>query len=195
MPISRVLRPALRGVLAAALLASTSLRAAGREAATPAPQSSRGETLASFTLPDLDGRPVRLEAFRGRPVVVFFLKGSWCPHCVDLLVQLEQVKTGDLAHLPVLVLTMEPSVQIRQLIARIEKSRKVRLTHLFLSDSTFRFGARYRLSAQTPSGGWPPYLLLLDKQGREAWSWSEGHDLAKAVAPTLRETAETVRKW
>ena len=178
-----------------ALFAATLARAATPPVATPPRPGDRGETLAPFTLPDLDGRPVSLETFRGRPIVVFFLKGSWCPHCVDLLIQLEQLKTGDLASLPVLVLTMEPPGQIRQLVIRMERDRRIRLTHLFLFDASLRFGARYRLTAEAPARGFPPYLLLLDKEGREAWSWSEGHDKIRAVTPTLREIVEAVRKW
>ncbi len=182
--------------LQASLPALLAFALAGAQAPPPAAadRTELGETLPSFTLPDLQGRPVSLAAFRGRPVVVFFLRGSWCSHCVELLVELQELRKGDLAGFPVLVLTAEPPEQIRQLTDRIARDRGVRLSHLFLFDRGLRFGARYRLTAQVPPRGWPSYLLLLDRDGRIVWSWSEAHDAVRPVTPALLPAVRALLK-
>ncbi len=57
-------------------LPSTSLGRRGTEALlradVPGAIGRVGETLPDFTLPDLDGTPVRLADFRGHPVLVTF---------------------------------------------------------------------------------------------------------------------------
>jgi peroxiredoxin len=41
-----------------------------------------GDTMPSFTLPDLDGTPVSALALLERgPLVISFYRGSWCPYC------------------------------------------------------------------------------------------------------------------
>lgn len=51
-----------------------------------------GEPLPSFTLPDQDGRLVRLEEILGEhPVVIAFHRGHWCPYCRLNMVGLSEV--------------------------------------------------------------------------------------------------------
>ena len=40
-----------------------------------------GMAAPSWQLDDLDGRIVTLEQFRGRPLLMFFFRGTWCPNC------------------------------------------------------------------------------------------------------------------
>lgn len=39
----------------------------------------------AFTLPDVNGKPVPLQSFAGKPVVVLFYLGSTCSHCMEQL--------------------------------------------------------------------------------------------------------------
>ena len=43
-----------------------------------------------FTLPDLDGRPVRLSSFRGHVVVLDFW-ASWCPPCIAQIPSMRRI--------------------------------------------------------------------------------------------------------
>lgn len=51
------------------------------EVGTPAPD---------FTLPDLDGNPVRLSSFRGQPVILNFW-ATWCPPCKQEMPALQRL--------------------------------------------------------------------------------------------------------
>jgi len=43
-----------------------------------------------FELSTADGRRIALDSFRGAPLLLFFLRGSWCPNCRKLLERLNQ---------------------------------------------------------------------------------------------------------
>lgn len=48
-----------------------------------------GEQAPEWELQNIDGRKVRLSQFRGRPLLLFFFRGTWCPSCRK---QMEQVR-------------------------------------------------------------------------------------------------------
>ncbi|HET6381456.1 MAG TPA: TlpA disulfide reductase family protein [candidate division Zixibacteria bacterium] len=56
-----------------------------------------GQTAPDFALTDLDGNPVRLSEFRGRPVIVNFW-ASWCGPCVEEFPLLEEAGSAHGAH-------------------------------------------------------------------------------------------------
>jgi len=154
------------------------------------------EPFTPFSLPDLDGKRVGLADFKGRTfVVVAFLRGSSCSHCVDLMIQLEELKASVLARIPVLVVTPEPAGTTRSFLLRLASERKLVLTHTFLVDGNFRFGALYNLTYDAGSKrGRPPFLFLLNRSGQQAWAWSSGHGAALPVAPRLTEVIERLRR-
>ena len=94
--MSRVLPPALAGLLVLAACTEPEAPPASPPEAPPARADTMevtaemaanralnvGETAPDFELPDVDGQPVRLAALLARgPVVLTFYRGAWCPYC------------------------------------------------------------------------------------------------------------------
>lgn len=62
------------------------IQESARSEATPEAAMKRslkeGATAPDFTLPGVDGKPVRLSAILAKgPVVLVFYRGAWCPYC------------------------------------------------------------------------------------------------------------------
>jgi peroxiredoxin len=158
-------------------------------------KGSAARQVAEFTLPDVEGRPVSLSSFQGKSgVLIAFVKGTWCSHCTDLILQLQTLKVTDLARIPVLVLSPEPASQTIGWVKKVEADRGIRLTHRFVVDSALRFAPRYGLTREiSGTQGRPPNIVLLDPTGRQVWSWTEGHDKILAIGPSLHARIEEIR--
>ena len=159
------------------------------------PDTPSGKPLPPFVLPDLEGRSVGPPTFEGRsPVVVVFIKGTWCPHCVDLLIELQKLKETDLARVPVLVVSPQPAAQTTQFLVGLEADRKIRMTHRFLTDSSLRFAPRYGLTREVSGRqGRPANVLYLDRNGRQVWAWNGGHEQSTPIGPSLHQRLEEIR--
>jgi len=159
------------------------------------PDAPSARPLPPFVLRDLEGRSVGPPTFEGQsPVLVAFIKGTWCPHCVDLLIELQRLKETDLIGVPVLVVSPQPAEQTVQFLVSLEADRKIRLTHRFLVDSALRFAPRYGLAREVSGRqGRPVSVLYLDRGGRQVWAWNGGHDRSVPVGPSLHERLEEVR--
>lgn len=147
-------------------------------------------TLASLSLPDLDGKTATVAEWRGKsPVLVVFYRGSWCRYCVEQLVQLEAAKApGEpLASIPVLAVSPDAAARTKSFVASLARDRGVALTHRFLVDRKLVFGDRY--SARPPSKGAPapPKVVLLDRDGTEVLTYSESHYEVRPLRPLLVE--------
>jgi peroxiredoxin len=64
-------------------------RTAG-SARLPATGWQIGNTAPDFTLADIDGKPISLNDYRGKPVLINFW-ASWCPSCIEEMPYLQQV--------------------------------------------------------------------------------------------------------
>src|SRR5262245_21161732 len=93
-----------RGALALLTLATLALATIPHGVARPEPvagapsrpvRAAPGVPLPSFTLPDLAGQPLRLEAQRGRVVLVHFF-ATWCEPCREELASLSRLIQGPL---------------------------------------------------------------------------------------------------
>lgn len=47
-----------------------------------------GDAAPEFDLPTADGKRLSLKDLKGRPLLLFFLRGTWCPNCKKLMARL-----------------------------------------------------------------------------------------------------------
>lgn len=106
-----------------------------------------GHSVADVALRDERGEPASLAgALGGKPTVIVFYRGGWCPFCNFQLGQLRDIQ-GDLTNLGVqlIAITPDPPGALRGV------TRKHELQYQLLSDSDMvaaeAFGVAYRLSA------------------------------------------------
>ncbi len=166
--------------LAAALAAALALASEGRA-------SPERPAAPEISLPDTDGKTVTLAEYRGRVVLLAFTRGAWCSACLEQLLQLERLKSGALRSVEVLVVAPDPPEDSRALVETVEKQRRIRLTHRFLSAPRGRTLGRPAGEGTAPR--LPPSLVLVDPDGREAWRFVEREH---HVRPSDRELARAV---
>ena len=111
------------------------------------------------------------------------------------MLQLERLKSTALKDVSVLVVTPDSSEDSRALVASVERQRHVRLTHRFLSAPRVRTLNRPATGIDAVAPRLPPSLVLVDRDGREAWRFQESDhrkrpanaELARAVAAAARQ--------
>ncbi len=81
--------PALTRALRSALLTGTVLWAVGAAVLSARPDT--GQALPALSFPSLEGRPVNLAGYKGKPTVVN-LWATWCPPCVREMPMLHQAQ-------------------------------------------------------------------------------------------------------
>lgn len=147
------------------------LFAASGQAATP-PAVAVGEPALDLVATDADGRPFALSALRGRPVLLKFFRGHWCPYCVAELRRWEAMRPA-LEALGVAIVTVCAD--------RAEEIRAGRKKHglraVMLPDPTLALTDRWRLRnprnfAPRPGMIIPlpiPTTILVDADGVVRW--------------------------
>ena len=171
----------MKRLAAAVALVLASVAAASLER-PPAPEIS---------LPDTEGKTVTLAEYRGRVVLLAFTRGAWCTACLEQLIQLERLKGSTLKGVAVLVVAPDPPEDSRALVASVERQKRVRLTHRFLSAPRGRTLNRPAEDNRGKAPRLPPSLVLVDRDGREAWRFVEREH---RMRPSDRELARAVAK-
>ena len=82
--------------------------------AAGAAEQGRGMAALDFTLPDLQGKPIRLSDFRGKAVIIDFW-ATWCPPCIFQVPELNRLaaahrETGNVVVIGVSVDVEGPAV-------------------------------------------------------------------------------------
>ena len=152
-------------------LAFLGLSAASAQARMP-PAVAVGDAIVDFVATDDQGRQFALASLRGRPFLLKFFRGHWCPYCVAELRRWEELRP-DLASRRIEVVTVcaDTAEQIRQGRA------KHGLCAVMIPDADLAITDRYNL--RNPKNFAPkkglivplpiPTTILVDATGTVRW--------------------------
>jgi peroxiredoxin len=167
-----------------------------------------GATAPDSPLRGMDGKPVTLKtALAGKPGVVIFYRGGWCPFCNAHLKEIKDAQAA-LTKLGYITLALTPD-RPEELS---KTSAKHTLPYALLSDSTAAaaqaFGVAYRVDAQTQkmlsgygvdlkrssgeSGDWLPVpaVFLVGRDGTVKFVYANPDYKVRLKAPVLLAAAK-----
>lgn len=139
-----------------AVLAALILPFVARAAMAPSPEAAQplsvGTKAPTATLADLDGKPVNLaDAIAGKPTVLIFFRGGWCPFCSRQLAALGEHEL-DLRALGFQIVAISAEAA-GKLAATADKTH---VRYRLLSDekaaASLAYGVAYRISSDTGKG-------------------------------------------
>ena len=141
------------------------------------PQSPK-ESAPDFALRDLRGRTVRLEAFRGRVVLINFW-ATWCPPCRAEMPELVRLqKEYEARGLQVIGVTQPPYA--RGVVRRLARRFKINYPIVYgTRETALAFGAGEVL----------PTTVVIDREGRvraHILGILEQEEFAEQIEPLLR---------
>ena len=124
----------------------------------------------SFTLPDSNLKDYDLLDFRGKWVLIDFMKTD-CPHCMELTKNLEPLKAKYGAKVQVIYVVIAPP-ENQDTVRRYVTANKVTSPVVFDQGQMTR--TYFRLTPQRPSYD-TPHLFVIDPSGNivRDWAWED----------------------
>jgi thiol-disulfide isomerase/thioredoxin len=116
--------------------------------------AGQGEVAPDFTLPDLQGKPIRLSDFRGKAVIIDFW-ATWCPPCVFQVPELNKVAAAHREKGDVVVIGVSVDVEGPAVVAPWAEEHAVGYTIVFGDEE---------LAAEFGVFGFPT-LVIIGPQG------------------------------
>jgi thiol-disulfide isomerase/thioredoxin len=151
-----------------------------RPAEITAAKTYGGGELINFTLPELDGKPHSLEAWRGKVIVLNFW-ATWCPPCreeIPLLIALQKQRATE--GLQVVSVAIDNETAVRP----YSRSAGINYPVLLGGDEALDLVARYGNNM-----GALPFTVIIDRSGaiavRKLGAFTR-NELESLVEPLLR---------
>jgi cytochrome c biogenesis protein CcmG, thiol:disulfide interchange protein DsbE len=108
----------------------------------------------AFSLNSLDGKPIALSDFRGKPVLIIFW-ATWCDSCKEEMPILEKFFQGKRDQLTILLIAIDG--ERKRAAQKIVSENKITLPVLLL--------LKEKVMDQYGVRGWVPQTYLIDQQG------------------------------
>lgn len=108
----------------------------------------------AFSLKGLDGKPIALSDFRGKPVLITFW-ATWCTSCKEEIPLLEKFSQGKRDQLTILLIAIDG--ERKSAVQKIVNENKVTLPVLLL--------LKEKVMDQYGVRGWVPLTFLVDQEG------------------------------
>jgi thiol-disulfide isomerase/thioredoxin len=108
----------------------------------------------AFSLNSLDGKPIALSDFRGKPVLIIFW-ATWCTSCKEELPVLEKFSIGKRDQLVILLIVIDG--ERKRAAQKIVNENKITLPVLLLLKEEVMDHYMVR--------GWVPQTFLIDREG------------------------------
>lgn len=150
-----------------------------------------GEPVLDFAARDHEGRPFTLAELRGRPVLLKFFRGHWCPYCVAELKRWRELESELAAHdVAVVTVCAETADAIRSgrvkhgLDATMVPDPELTITDLFGLRNPRNFAPKPGLVIPLPI----PTTILVDREGIVRWI-DQSADYMRRSAPEVVRAA------
>ena len=108
----------------------------------------------AFSLNSLDGKPIALSDFKGKPVLLIFW-ATWCTSCKEELPLLEKFSVGRKDQLVILLITIDG--ERKRATQKIVNENKITLPVLLL--------LKEKVMDHYMVRGWVPQTFLIDREG------------------------------
>jgi thiol-disulfide isomerase/thioredoxin len=108
----------------------------------------------AFSLNSLDGKPIALSDFRGKPVLLIFW-ATWCTSCKEELPVLEKFSIGKRDQLVILLIVIDG--ERKRTAQKIVNENKITLPVLLL--------LKEKVMDHYMVRGWVPQTFLIDREG------------------------------
>ncbi len=156
-----------------------------------------GQAAPDFTLADHNGESVTLSKL-GRPSVVVFYRGYWCPFCAKQLEDLRGLLNGQ-EGVEMFAISVDPAEKSRGLISKIEKDGKGKVNFRLLSDPDGKtinaFGVYDTSYAGKGFDGIPrASVFVIDKDGKVVWARIETDYKQRPTLDEIRAGIELAKR-
>jgi len=108
-----------------------------------------------FSLNSLDGKPVSLSEFKGKPVLITFW-ATWCDSCKEEIPVLDKFSVGKRDQLAFLLIAIDG--ERKKAVQKIVNEKKITLPVLLL--------LKEKVMDQYGVRGWVPQTFIIDREGR-----------------------------